>query len=66
MAQQETRIIKLPDVIKKTGLSRSQIYHLVSIGKFPKQIKLSERSCGWIEAEVNDWLSDRIAERDCA
>jgi len=35
-------------------------------GKFPKQIKLSERSAGWLESEVNDWLTDRIAERDRA
>ncbi len=57
-------ILRLPDVIKVTALSRSVIYDLIAQGKFPKQIKLTSRSSGWIESEVNQWLDDRIAERD--
>jgi len=57
-------ILRLPDVIKITALSRSAIYDLISKGKFPKQIKLTSRSSGWIESEINQWLNDRIAERD--
>jgi len=57
-------ILRLPAIRKITGLSRSAIYDLISQGKFPKQIKLTSRSSGWIESEVNQWLDDRIAERD--
>jgi len=57
-------ILRLPDVIKITALSRSAIYDLIAKGKFPKQIKLTSRSSGWIESEINQWLDDRIAERD--
>ncbi|MFK5949320.1 MAG: AlpA family transcriptional regulator [Methylococcales bacterium] len=57
-------ILRLPDVIKITALSRSAIYDLIAKGNFPKQIKLTSRSSGWIESEVLAWLDDRIAERD--
>jgi len=57
-------IIRLPQVIQKTGLSRSSIYAAIADGTFPAQIKLTKRSSGWLESEVDSWISDRVAERD--
>jgi len=57
------KIIKLPAVMNLTTFSRSSIYRLVSTGKFPKQVKLSERSSGWIEKEVLEYLNSRIKNR---
>jgi prophage regulatory protein len=57
MSQQ---IIKLPEVINATGLSGSSIYRLITKSQFPKQIKLSERSSGWVKSEVDQWLNERI------
>lgn len=59
-----TTIIRLNDVIKMTGLSRSSIYDLISKDTFPKQIKLTSRSSGWLESEVQQWIDERVAERD--
>ena len=43
----------------------STIYRLISQGDFPRQIKLSERSSGWLQSEVDQWLQERIeASRD--
>ena len=58
------KIIKLTDVQNITTFSRSTIYRLISQGKFPKQIKLSERSAGWLEQEVLDYLDSRIKTRN--
>ena len=55
---------RLPAVIARTGLSRSQLYWLVSLGRFPSPVKLSERSSAWNAAEVDRWIETRIAERD--
>ncbi|GAA0707939.1 AlpA family transcriptional regulator [Dokdonella soli] len=60
----ELRVIRLPEVRTRTGLSRSQLYKLESEGRFPAHIKLSERASAWLEHEVDDWIADRIAERD--
>ena len=57
-------IIKLYQVQELTTLSRATIYRLIKQGKFPQQIKLSERSSGWIEKEVLDYLDNCIEQRD--
>ena len=55
------KIIKRPEVEAITGLSRSSIYAKIDDGTFPKAIKLSERSVGWLEHEVQEWLKNRIS-----
>jgi len=55
------QIIKLPEVVKTTGLARSTIYKLISENSFPKQIKLTSFSSGWIQSEVDKWIEGRIA-----
>lgn len=55
------KIIRLHDVKDRTGLSRSTIYQFMAQGNFPKQVSLGERSVGWVENEIEGWLSCRIA-----
>jgi prophage regulatory protein len=58
------QMLRMPEVIQRTGLSRSTIYALVADGKFPRQIKVSENTAAWLEHEIDAYLIDRIAERD--
>jgi prophage regulatory protein len=58
------KLLKMPEVRAKTGLSRSHLYALAQNGEFPKPVKLSERSSAWVESEVDGWIEERIAERD--
>ena len=58
------KIIKLPEVMAITTFSRSTIYRLIEMGKFPIQIKLAERSIGWIEQEVLDYVDNCIDQRE--
>jgi prophage regulatory protein len=53
------RLIRLPQVTSMVGLGRSSIYDKIKKGDFPKQIKLG-RSSGWVEAEVQTWISEQI------
>lgn len=54
------RLIRLPQVKAMVGLGRSSIYDRIKKDKFPRPIKLGERSSGWIEAEVQAWISEQI------
>jgi len=56
------KICRLPEVIDRTGLSRSAVYDLISKDKFPSQINLGPRSVGWVENEITDWIDARIDE----
>ena len=58
------RIIRLPAVEIKTGLKHSAIYQKMAEGDFPRPVPLGPKAVGWIEAEVDAWIDDRIAERD--
>ena len=51
-------ILKMPDVTKVTGLSRTQLLKMVKDGEFPKPVRLSVRSVGWRSSDVNTWLSE--------
>ena len=54
------RIIRLPEVKRSTGLSRSTIYLRISEGTFPKPVNLGGRAVGWLDAEVQQWLQRQI------
>ena len=53
-------LLRLPDVRRRTGLSRSGIYQRIATGKFPKPISLGARAVAWIESEVQSWIENRI------
>ena len=53
-------ILRLPAVKARTGLSRSTLYLRMAQDRFPKTISLGGRAVGWVEAEVDDWLTRQI------
>lgn len=56
------KIVRLKQAISATGLSRSSIYLYINAGTFPKPIKLGERSIGFLESELNEWIDSKVAE----
>lgn len=56
------RFLRLADVKARTGLSRSTIYLNISNGIFPRPVSLGARSVGWLESEINAWMTARIHE----
>ncbi len=60
------RLIRLKNVLGRTGLSRTVLYVLMSKGQFPRPTKLypGARATGWLEEEIDAYVKDRIAERD--
>jgi len=53
-------ILRLQEVIFRTGLSRTTLYDMIAKGKFPQPISISTRTVGWIECEIASWLAERI------
>lgn len=54
------KILRLPSVKELTGLSRSTIYLRISKNEFPAPISLGARAVGWIESEIEAWLSAQV------
>lgn len=55
------RLIRIKEVINKTGMSRAAVYDQMNQQKFPNSIKLSGVSTAWNESEVDQWIHERIA-----
>jgi prophage regulatory protein len=55
-------ILRLPAVKTRTGLSRSTIYQRIAEGRFPEPVSLGGRAVGWIDIEVDAWISAQIAK----
>lgn len=55
------KMLRLKQVMEKTGLGRTSIYELGKTGKFPEKVKLGARAVSWVEDEVNKWLEERVA-----
>ena len=68
------RLIRLPEVLSRTGYGRTTIYRKMEDGSFPRSVKLGgppidpnvfdSRAIAWIEDEVEQWIESRIDERD--
>lgn len=56
------RFIRLPEVLKRVGLSRARMYGLIDAGRFPKQVRIGLRSVAFIESEIEEWMDKVIAE----
>lgn len=58
------RMLRLPQVIERTGLRKTKIYELQSEGRFPMRVKITAHAVGWIEDEVQTWIASRVAENN--
>jgi prophage regulatory protein len=55
-------ILRLPTVKVRTGLSRSTIYLHVADGSFPRPVSLGARAVGWVESDIESWISHKIEQ----
>ena len=56
-------ILRLAQVIERTGLKKTTIYELQSEGQFPMRVKITAHAVGWIEHEVQAWLARGASRR---
>lgn len=56
------RLIRIADVMQRTGLARPTIYKFIKTKGFPKQVNLG-RAATWVEDEVDSWISAQMDGR---
>ena len=59
MSMEGHRLLRLPEVLRATGLSRSNLYRKIKVGEFPSPFQLGKRAVGWRESEVIAWIDGR-------
>jgi prophage regulatory protein len=53
------RILRRPEVQRRTGLSRSTIYGLMAEGLFPRPVRLGKRAVGWPDHVIAEFIQSR-------
>lgn len=56
------RFLRKPEVLSRTGISRSHLYWLMQRGRFPASIPLSPRVTVWLESDVDAWINTQIPD----
>ncbi|WP_369064243.1 helix-turn-helix transcriptional regulator [Enterobacter sp. MALB-1] len=55
-------LVRISEVIRRTGYSKAWIYRLMIQGKFPSSVKIGSRAIAFVESEVDEWINQRIEE----
>ncbi|RME56769.1 AlpA family phage regulatory protein, partial [Candidatus Parcubacteria bacterium] len=50
------RLLRLPDVLARVGVSKSTWWEWARTGKAPAPVRLSARCTVWRESDLNAWL----------
>ena len=53
-------ILRRKQVEARTGLSRSTIYERIKTGAFPAPVSIGAKAVGWIESEIDSWLTAQV------
>lgn len=51
------RLLRLKEVIERTGIGRSTVYRKIEAGEFPEAYKLGSFAVRWKESEIDAWIA---------
>ena len=58
------RFISIKEVVKKIGISRTQVWFITKEGQFPQLVQISPKRKAYVESEIEAWMLEKIAARD--
>ena len=58
------KLLSKKAVRERVCYSPQHIARLEKVGKFPKRVRLGQGRVAWVEEEIDEWIKQRIAERD--
>jgi prophage regulatory protein len=58
------RLISMDETSRRVMFCKVHIYRLISEGRFPRQVKIGLNRVAFVEAEVDAWVRERIAQRE--
>jgi len=58
------QIARKPAVLGAVSCSDTTLWRWEKLGKFPKRINLGDRSVGWFQDEIDEWMQQRAEARD--
>ncbi|MCT8330911.1 helix-turn-helix transcriptional regulator [Albidovulum sediminis] len=59
MPSNTARLLRRPEVLSLTGMSRSTLYASMTLGLFPRPVRIGAQAVAWREADVLHWIETR-------
>lgn len=59
------KILRKREIRQYLSLSISTVYRLEAQGLFPSRIRIGPGLVGWLKDEIDAWVAERAAERQC-
>ncbi|MBI3283418.1 MAG: AlpA family phage regulatory protein [Burkholderiales bacterium] len=50
------RLLKLPSVVGRVAISKTEIYRRCRAGQFPAPIRLGARAVAWLESDIEQYI----------
>jgi len=57
-------LLSMSKTCERTSLSRTSINRHREKGNFPEPVRVSEDRIAFVESEIEEWIAQRIAERN--
>lgn len=57
------KFLRMPTVIRVTGLARSTIYRLIAKNQFPGPVRIGDRAVAWRQHDLDEWSERRPPAR---
>ena len=51
-----TELLRLNDVLRLSGISRTELYRMIESGEFPRPLQLGPRMLAWPAPVYEDWV----------
>lgn len=58
------RILSDAECEQRTNLKRKQRLRMEAAGEFPRRIPLADRLTGYLESEIDEWIKERVEQRE--
>ncbi|EOL9020964.1 helix-turn-helix transcriptional regulator [Cronobacter dublinensis] len=55
------RLIRVPEVLRRVGFSRTTMYELIKEGRFPDKVIIGARAVAFVESEIDAWIDNAIS-----
>lgn len=56
-------LLRLDQVIARTGLKSTSIYERMAAGTFPRSAPIGSRARAWAESEIEAWIQSNLHRR---
>ncbi len=56
----DMKILRRAEVMERIGVSNITLWRWIQAKKFPAPLELGANTIGWLESDIDDWITSRV------